>query len=100
MEYGSLAEVEAQADNVLLSHMIVVDINLGTGRPDGVDVYRWLRGKNFGGKIFFLTGHAKQSPYVREAAETGVPILEKPMTPDDLVLVLKDAMDGACRQPL
>ncbi len=88
---GSLGEVIAHADDVLYSKVVILDINLGPGQPDGVAVYEWLREQGFPGRIFFLTGHAKNSPHVQQAASTGVPILEKPMTPDELIVMLEQA---------
>ena len=89
---GSLSQVRHHATDVLSSRVVVIDINLGPGQPDGVAVYRWLRDQDYAGKVFFLTGHAKNSPLVVEAAATGVPILEKPMGIDALVPAIVDTM--------
>jgi FixJ family two-component response regulator len=57
----------------------ILDINLGAGRPSGIDAYNWLRAAKFRGRIFFLTGHARNHPLVEEARRLGnVVIIEKP----------------------
>ena len=86
----SLSEVMSRSDDVLDSRAIILDINLGPGEPDGVVVYEWLRSQDYRGQIFFFTGHARESPFVRRAADTGVPVLEKPMSPDALIYLLQD----------
>src|SRR5262245_36734095 len=57
-------EAEACKREVVLA---IVDINLGAGRPSGIDVHRWLREHSFPGTIAFLTGHATDHPLVGEA---------------------------------
>jgi ActR/RegA family two-component response regulator len=57
----------------------ILDINLGAGRPNGIDAYRWLLDERFPGRIYFLTGHARNHPLVEEARRLGnVEIIEKP----------------------
>lgn len=92
---ASLAEVRRYAEDVLQSCAVVLDINLGPEQPDGVAVYEWLREQAYAGRVFFLTGHAKDSPRLREAAETGVPILEKPMVFEQLVPQLVSSVAAA-----
>ena len=86
--YGSLTEVEEHSGEVLSSKVAILDINLGQGQPDGVEVYHWLRNHHYQGKVFFFTGHALASPQVMRAAETGVPVLEKPMSVEEIVSLL------------
>lgn len=92
LSLASFADVKDRASEVLKSRVVVLDINLGPGQPDGVAVFEWLRAHAYEGKIFFLTGHAKGSPEVKRAASTGVSIFEKPMRAQEIVLVLKNAM--------
>ena len=76
----SFEETKKKEADVLATTACVLDINLGHGRPSGIDVYRWLREKNYRGKIVFLTGHAAEHPVVRAAAAlSGTKILEKPV---------------------
>lgn len=92
LSFASLAAVQAASEDVLGSCLAVIDINLGEGKPDGVAVYEWLKSNGFRGRSFFFTGHAKDSPQVIRAAQTGLQILEKPMTPEELLLTLKRAI--------
>jgi DNA-binding response OmpR family regulator len=59
--------------------LAILDINLGASNFDGVDVYHWLKERNFPGRIVFLTGHARSDPRVQRALEIdGTVLLEKP----------------------
>ena len=89
---SSLAEVKASAEVVLSSRLVLLDINLGLGKPDGVAVYDWLIGQGYPGKILFLTGHAKGSRFLEKAERTGVPVMEKPMAPEDIILTLRNTL--------
>jgi len=82
---GSLDEVVAKRSEVLDCSVAVLDVNLGPGRPSGVDVYRWLQRERFGGRVVFLTGHAATSTIVAAASSSGLPILSKPITSDVLL---------------
>lgn len=95
----TLSEVRQHAREVLGSRAIILDINLGPDQPDGVAVYHWLVSHDYRGHVFFMTGHAKESPTVRAASRTGVRILEKPMLPDDLVAMLRDVLRDSPPQP-
>jgi DNA-binding NtrC family response regulator len=86
---GSLEEAQRLGEAALNAQLAVVDINLGAGRPTGIDVVRWLREVGFKGRITFLTGHAKNHPLVQQAAQIyGVRIIEKPVEPDTLAALL------------
>ena len=89
---ASFKEAISQSNKVLESAVVILDINLGPGQPDGVAVYEWLKGQGYRGKVFFLTGHAKGGQQVRQAAKTGVSILEKPMAPEELIQLLAQAV--------
>lgn len=65
---GSLSEVQLRRDDALQCQLAILDINLGTNQPSGVNVYEWLEREGFAGRIIFLTGHASNDPRVREAA--------------------------------
>jgi DNA-binding NtrC family response regulator len=91
---ASLEEVRSQREEVLSSTLAIVDINLGPNAPTGVAVVAWLRSQGYGGNIVFLTGHGSDDPQVVEAAHiTRSRLLEKPLDPSQLALVL----DGAAR---
>jgi DNA-binding NtrC family response regulator len=82
---GSLREVQAMRDAALECAMAILDINLGTNQPTGVNVSEWLTAQGFTGRIAFLTGHASNDPLVRSAANvSGVVILAKPLAAAEL----------------
>jgi DNA-binding NtrC family response regulator len=82
---ASLREVEQQRDEALTCQVAVVDINLGTNEPGGLDVYNWLSREGFAGSTVFLTGHGSNDPRVREAASlAGSRIASKPITVSEL----------------
>jgi len=85
----SLAELEARRDEVLACDDAILDINLGPKQPSGLDAYTWLKQQRFGGRIVFLTGHARSHPLVARAARLdGVFVYQKPIDTDDLLRIL------------
>jgi DNA-binding NtrC family response regulator len=75
----SLDELRVLENELMFCSLAIVDINLGHGKPSGIDVYRWLIKKGFSGRIVFLTGHAKSHPLVAQASLiAGVKVCEKP----------------------
>ena len=69
---------------VLACDLAILDVNLGDGVPSGVDAYAWLRERSFGGRIVFLTGHARSHPLVARASTLGAQVLQKPIGTADL----------------
>jgi DNA-binding response OmpR family regulator len=65
--------------------LAILDVNLGEGRPSGVDAYRWLREQGYSGRVVFMTGHGRTSPSVADAMALGVGVLEKPVPVHDLL---------------
>jgi DNA-binding NtrC family response regulator len=87
---GSLADVEARAADVLACGLAILDINLGPNTPSGIAVHRWLRERQFRGRIVFLTGHGRANPLVQEALRIeGVQVFEKPLGTDALVQLVR-----------
>jgi FixJ family two-component response regulator len=81
----SMSEVLERAAQVLQTRLAILDVNLGPGEPSGVDIYHWLRGRNYDGKIVFLSGHARTDPQVEEAARiSGVDFFQKPLAFDQI----------------
>src|SRR5689334_6825720 len=81
----SMSAVQERAAQILRTGLAILDVNLGPGEPSGVDIYRWLRGKNYHGKIVFLSGHARTDPQVEEAARiSGVDFFQKPLPFDEI----------------
>jgi DNA-binding response OmpR family regulator len=83
----SLVDIVARRDEALACSMAILDVNLGPGRPSGVDVFRWLQHEGFGGSVVFLTGHAGTSSMLDGARKLGVPILAKPVSAETLLAV-------------
>jgi DNA-binding response OmpR family regulator len=93
---ASLAEVQATRTLVLGCSLAIVDINLGESAPSGIDVYRWLQGAHFMGKIVFLTGYGADHPAVREAMSiAGTRTLIKPISVKELAALVIDAREAA-----
>ncbi len=85
----SFEELLARRDDALACPVAILDINLGRGKPSGLDVYTWLREQHYSGRIFFLTGHARSHPLVARARSLeGVQVLQKPIETDELERVL------------
>lgn len=85
----SLEQLQRDEQTVLGCGLAIVDINLGVNQPSGLDVAVWLRTIGFPGEVLFLTGHAKEHPLVRRAAqEDGILILEKPMDMERLAAII------------
>jgi DNA-binding NtrC family response regulator len=77
---ASMSAVLERAAEVLRTDLAILDVNLGPGEPSGVEIYRWLNGQNYRGKIVFLSGHARTDPRAEEAARiSGVDFFEKPL---------------------
>ncbi len=84
----SVAAMIEAADEVLACQLGILDVNLGDGQPSGVDAYEWLRQQHFGGRLVFLTGHARSHPAVARAATLGVRVLAKPIETAELRALL------------
>jgi FixJ family two-component response regulator len=83
---SSYEELLELGDRALECRVAILDINLGPGRPSGIDAYQWFRERNFAGRVAFLTGHAKGHPLVEEVSRLGnVIIIEKPATAETLL---------------
>jgi FixJ family two-component response regulator len=75
-----MSAVQERAAEVLRTSLAILDVNLGPGEPSGVDIYRWLKRKNYRGKIVFLSGHARTDPHIEEAGRIpGVYFFQKPL---------------------
>src|SRR5690349_6995962 len=88
---GSFAEVVTQREAALRCALALLDVNLGPNAANGVEVYDWLLGEHFGGRILFLTGHARSHPVVAAACASGARVVEKPIRVDDLRALLPEA---------
>jgi FixJ family two-component response regulator len=87
---ASYAELTALPQEALAARLAILDINLGAEAPSGLDAFRWLREKGFGGAIVFLTGHARSERLVDEATRlNSVRLLQKPMSIQALLELLE-----------
>ncbi len=87
---GSLREVQELGGEVHAFDLAVLDINLGPGLPNGVEVFYWLEDQDFKGRVVFLTGHAHDDPRVITAAAiTGTLVFSKPVRSEDLRRLLE-----------
>jgi DNA-binding NtrC family response regulator len=85
----SMSAVVERAEQVLRTEVAILDVNLGPGEPSGVDIYRWLKGRNYHGKIVFLSGHARKDPLAGEAAAISeVDFFQKPLGFDQIESLL------------
>ncbi len=81
----SYEELTQLADAAIACEVALLDINLGSRQPSGLDAYRWLREHGYRGRIYFLTGHARSHPLVAQALAMGdAELLEKPIASDRL----------------
>lgn len=85
LAFASLNDLRANAESALHCDLAVLDVNLGNGKPTGLDALAWLTENHFRGRIAFLTGHARANPDLLTAVENnGVQIYEKPITVEKL----------------
>jgi DNA-binding NtrC family response regulator len=90
---ASLDDVVALGDRALECGLIIIDVNLGSGRPDGLCVLSWLRARHFAGDAVFLTGHGILSHEVEQVQDTeGVPVLSKPIEVDALLSLVESRL--------
>jgi FixJ family two-component response regulator len=93
---GSFDELVRHRDRVLDAKLAILDVNLGSGVPSGLDAYRWLRRQGFTGAIVFLTGHAASQPLVVEARRLGdARVFEKPLAVPAIIELLEQGA-GSC----
>jgi DNA-binding NtrC family response regulator len=86
----SYAELMQIAESALRSEVALLDVNLGPNQPSGLDAYRWLRQRHYGGRVCFLTGHARSHPLVAQALALGdVKLVEKPIRTERLCALVE-----------
>ncbi len=86
---GSMSAVLKRAEQVERTSLAILDVNLGSGEPSGIEVCRWLKGHNYRGRIVFLSGHARMDPRVGEAGGiSGIDFFQKPMGFDQIEALL------------
>lgn len=90
--FANLADLQNHLQDVLRAKVVILDINLGSDVPDGIDAFNWLIENGFCGKVLFLTGHARSNPRVAGAERSGAEVLEKPVHPDQLIFRVMRAL--------
>ncbi len=85
---SSLTDVQALGEALWNLDTALLDIHLGVGQPNGLDVARWLREHGFTPRIVFITGHANEHALVQQAGSLGR-VLEKPVGPRDLLAAVR-----------
>jgi DNA-binding response OmpR family regulator len=89
---ASLEEMkDLGANGQLPFDLVILDVNLGQGQPSGIDAYRWLKDHSFSGCVLFMTGHARSFPGVADAYAVGIRVLQKPVSIDDLLNLLRES---------
>jgi DNA-binding NtrC family response regulator len=87
---ADFAELVALGPRALGCGLVILDVNLGPGKPSGLDALAWLRAQGFHGKAVFLTGHGRSSPQVSQAQSlNGVRVLGKPIAVDELLWLIE-----------
>lgn len=80
--YDDLLELGERALSCCLA---ILDINLGAGRPSGIDAYEWLASRGFRGRVAFLTGHGRSHPLVERAFHLRAAVVyQKPISLETL----------------
>jgi DNA-binding NtrC family response regulator len=88
----SLDEVIEHRAEALACALAILDVNLGRGRPSGVDVHAWLVREGYRGRTIFLTGHGAGHPLVAAAARTtGASVVSKPIAAETLAELAREA---------
>lgn len=86
---ASFDEMVAAENEVLECSVALLDVNLGPGKPTGIDAYHWLVSHRFAGRLYFFTGHARVHPLLAEIEKLGaVQVLPKPLDTGKLMEVL------------
>ena len=89
----SLEGVKKFGDDLSQFQFAFLDMNLGVNQPTGIDVYHWLQGHQFRGKLIFFTGHARSHPLLVEAARLeNIEILEKPVKSAVFKAIIRGAL--------
>ncbi len=84
----SLFSLQSRKQDALSCEVAILDIDLGANEPSGVDAYLWLRDEGFKGRIYFLTGHGRSNPLVKQAVGLGATLLTKPVPIDIFLKVI------------
>lgn len=88
---NSYQDVVDLGQKILDFHVVFLDVNLGLGQKNGVDVFNWITKLGYKNRVIFFTGHARSYPVLVDALnQRHVGLLEKPTT----VSMIKKALYG------
>lgn len=83
---ASVENLKIEIQNALKTKLAFLDINLGLNAPNGLDAFQLLFLQGYGGRVFFLTGHARNHPLVKAVEKLGhAEILIKPVSIEKLL---------------
>jgi two-component system cell cycle sensor histidine kinase/response regulator CckA len=77
-------------------HLMLTDVRLG-GTMDGIELAQRLRSVRPQTRVLFMSGYSDASN--RADSKSGLPLLEKPFTGDDLLRNVREALDGKADRP-
>lgn len=97
--FDSVEDLVTHEPEALKSRIAILDVNLGFGKPSGLDAFTWLKDHGFKGRVVFLTGHAQSHPLVSEARNTGARVWSKPMTTATMFSSIRDVLNEAEAAP-
>ncbi|MDC0711567.1 response regulator [Stigmatella sp. ncwal1] len=87
----SFEDLRRQQEQVPACGLALLDVNLGAGRPSGLDAYQWLRENGFTGHTVFLTGHARSHPVLDQArALANTRVMTKPVGAKDVMALVRE----------
>lgn len=87
----SFEELGRQREQVAGCVLALLDVNLGAGRPSGLDAYHWLRENGFTGRTVFLTGHARSHPVLDQARTLAdARVMTKPVGAKEVMALVKE----------
>ncbi len=88
---ASLEDLQAREREVMGCDLALLDINLGSDQPSGVEACEWLIRRGFEGRIVFLTGHGTTHPLVVEAAKVArAQVITKPLPTRALLALARE----------
>lgn len=77
----SFEQTESYQSEIDSIDVAFLDVNLGMGKKNGIEVYHWLMEQGYPGKVVFFTGHAGSYPALTELINnSNVSLLEKPVS--------------------
>ncbi|ADO76008.1 two-component response regulator protein [Stigmatella aurantiaca DW4/3-1] len=87
----SFEDLRRQQEQVPECGLALLDVNLGAGRPSGLDAYHWLRENGFTGRAVFLTGHARSHPVLDQARDlANARVMTKPVGAKDVMALVRE----------